>query len=128
MDPQPARIEHLQLIQAVITRLARNSLAIKSLAVAASAALTAFTSAIRTPVASVGGAAILPLWWLDATTSGTIASSAGCMTTFERGPPAEFGACHYFSMGVSVAEQRKEGCSGSWSAGAFCWSTFRFWY
>ena len=31
MDPQTARIEHLTLIQAVITRLARNSFAIKKL-------------------------------------------------------------------------------------------------
>ena len=39
MDPQTARIEHLKLIQAVISRLARNSFAIKSLAVAASAGI-----------------------------------------------------------------------------------------
>ncbi len=109
MDPQTARIEHLKLIQAVITRLARNSFAVKSLAVAASAALIAFTSATGTPLASVGGAAILPLWWLDASYLRNERLFRGLYDYIREGPPAEFGACHYFSMDVSVAEQRNEG-------------------
>ena len=81
----------------------------KSLAVAASAALIAFTSATGTPSASVGGAAILPLWWLDASYLRRERLFRGLYDYIREGPPAEFGACHYFSMDVSVAEQRKEG-------------------
>ena len=109
MDPQTARIEHLKLIQAAITRLARNSFAIKSLAVAASAVLIAFTAAAETPLASVGGAALLPLWWLDASYLRQERLFRGLYDYIRAGPPAEFGAYRYFSMDVSVAEQRKKG-------------------
>ena len=109
MDPQTARIEHLKLIQSVIARLARNSFAVKSLAVAASAALIAFTAAAGTPLASVGGVVILPLWWLDAYYLRQERLFRGLYEYIRVGPAAEFGACHYFSMDVLIGDHPKEG-------------------
>ena len=61
MDAEEARVEHLKLIQAVVNRLGRNSFAIKSAAAAASAVLVAFTASANSPLAAVGGFAILSL-------------------------------------------------------------------
>ena len=60
MDRETARIENLKLIQAVIARLARNSFAIESATVDASAALIALVAITGSPLDSAGGAAIIP--------------------------------------------------------------------
>ena len=65
VSAEAARIEHLKLIQAVIARLGRNSFAIKSTAAAVSAVLVAFTASVGSPLAALGGFAILSLWLLD---------------------------------------------------------------
>ena len=109
MDRETARIEHLKLIQAVIARLARHSFAVKSLAVAAAAALITFTAATETPLAVIGGAALLPIWWLDATYLRQEGRFRGLYDYVRAEPAAELGAPHYFSMDVSIAGKRDEG-------------------
>ena len=108
MDQETARIEHLKLIQAVIARLARHSFAVKSLAVAAAAALITFTAATETPVAVIGGAALLPLWWLDATYLRQERRFRSLYDFVRAEPAAEFGARQYFSMDVSIPRIRDE--------------------
>jgi hypothetical protein len=64
-----ARIDHLHMIQGVITRMAANSFALKTLAVALSAAVLAYTGAVADPSPIIVLAALLPLvmfWGLDA--------------------------------------------------------------
>ena len=109
MDPETARIEHLKLIQAVITRLARNSFAIKSTTAAASAALIAFMATTGSPIASVGGAAILPLWLLDASYLKRERSFRLLYDQIRSGPPPGFGTCQYFTMDVTAANEQPEG-------------------
>lgn len=65
MNPEAARIEHLKLIQAVISRQASNSFAVKSMATAVTAALVAFIAATAEPVAGIGSLALAVLWSLD---------------------------------------------------------------
>ena len=65
MEQETARVEHLKLIQAIIGRMARNSFAIKSFAVAVSTALIAFTATTGEWSAITGYIVVLPLWALD---------------------------------------------------------------
>ena len=106
MDSEAARIEHLKLIQAVVARLGRNSFAIKSTAAAVSAALVAFTASIGSPLAALGGFAILSLWLLDASFLRQERGFRGLYDSIRAGAPAKSGADDYFTMNMStVAEQ-----------------------
>ena len=105
MDQETARIEHLKLIQAVITRLARNSFAIKSTTAAASAALIAFLATTGTPLASIGGAAILPLWLLDASYLAQERRFRRLYDHIRSGCPPAFGTSQYFTMDASIAKE-----------------------
>jgi hypothetical protein len=65
----PARIAHLQMIQAVITRMAGNSFALKTGAVTLTTGVVALLSAIKNPTGVYVAAGVLPIamfWWLDA--------------------------------------------------------------
>ena len=128
MDPQTARIEHLKLIQAVIARLARNSFAIKSLAVAASAALIAFTASTETPLASVGGAAFCLYGDWTPATSGRSASFATFTITSEQNQRQSSGHAITSAWTYQSADNPKRVYYWWWSALAFRWSTYRFWY
>ena len=108
MDPETARIEHLKLIQAVITRLARNSFAIKSTTAAASAALIAFLATTGSPLASIGGAAILPLWLLDASYLRQERRFRRLYDHIRSGCPPAFGNSQYFTMDASIAKGRPD--------------------
>ena len=109
MDSETARIEHLKLIQGIITRLARNSLVIKSAAVAASAALIAFVASTDAPLASLGGVAVLSLWVLDAHFLRQERSFRRLYDFIRDGEPAGFGTGRYFTMDVSGAVTRPSG-------------------
>lgn len=108
MDPEAARIEHLKLVQAVIARLARSSFAVKSGATAASAALVAFVASADTPLASMGGVAILSLWMLDATFLRQERNFRRLYNLVRMGQPCVYGAPRYFTMDVSIAVGRPE--------------------
>ena len=108
MDPETARIEHLKLIQAVITRLARNSFAIKSTTAAASAALIAFLATTGSPLASIGGAAILPLWLLDASYLRQERRFRRLYDHIRSGCAPAFGTSQYFTMDASIAKARPD--------------------
>jgi hypothetical protein len=63
------KIAHLQMIQGVITRMASNSFALKTLCATLATAIVAYYGAVDTPsrLVVVGGiVAILVLWLLDA--------------------------------------------------------------
>ena len=109
MDPETARVEHLKLIQAVITRLARSSFAVKSATVAASAARIAFSAATDSPLVSVAGTAILPLWLLDASYLRRERSFRRFYDHVRIGPPSDLGDPDYFTMDVGVPEGREAG-------------------
>ena len=112
MDPETARIEHLKLIQGIITRLARSSFAIKSTAAAASAALIAFVASTDAPLASLGGVAVLSLWILDAHFLRQERRFRRVYDFVRNGEPAGFGTGHYFTMDVPVAPDRSDGLLG----------------
>ena len=64
-----ARIAHLEMIQRVVSRMARNCLVLKALAVALTAGVLAFAGAAPDPTPLVVLAALVPvlmLWVLDA--------------------------------------------------------------
>ena len=108
MDPEAARIEHLKLIQAVVARLGSNSFAIKSTAAAVSAALVAFTASIGSPLAALGGFAILSLWLLDAS---FLRQERGFRRLYDfvrTGESAKSGADDYFTMNVSTTAGRSD--------------------
>jgi hypothetical protein len=63
------RIAHLTMIQGVITRMAGNSFALKTLAVTLTTGVVALLGAIQKPSPLYTLAAVLPIvifWWLDA--------------------------------------------------------------
>jgi hypothetical protein len=65
----PARIAHMEMIQGVITRMAGNSFALKTLAVTLTTGVVALLGAIRKPSFFYVAAGLLPIaifWWLDA--------------------------------------------------------------
>ena len=105
MNPESARIEHLKVIESVISRLGRNSFAIKSTAAAASAALVAFTASTGSSVAAIAGLALLPLWTLDAR---YLAQERGFRRLYDsvrEGSPSGHGSSGYFSMEVPSPEK-----------------------
>jgi hypothetical protein len=64
-----ARIAHMQMIQGIITRMAGNSFALKTLAVTLTTGVVALLGAIKNPSPIYTLAALLPIlmfWWLDA--------------------------------------------------------------
>ena len=103
MSAEAARIEHLKLIQAIVDRLGRNSFAIKSTAAAASAALVAVTASVGSPLAALGGFAVLSLWLLDARFLWQERSFRHLYNSVRTGPPKEPGSDDYFTMDVSSA-------------------------
>ena len=108
MDPETARIEHLKLIQAVVTRLGRNSFAIKSTAVAVSAALAALITSLGSPLAALGGLAVLSLWLLDAFFLRQERSFRHLYDSVREGQPKGPGSDNYFTMDVSSAGERPD--------------------
>ena len=108
MDPETARIEHLKLVQGIVTRIGRNSFAIKSAAATAVAVLVAFTASTDSPVAALAGLAVLPLWLLDARFLKQERNFRRLYDTIRRGPPPEFGADDYFTMDVGIEVERVE--------------------
>ena len=103
MEPEAARIEHLKLIQSVVARLGRNSFAIKSTAAAVSAALVALTASLGSPLAALGGFAILSLWLLDAN---FLRQERGFRQLYDsaiKGDPKEPGSEGYFTLDVHSA-------------------------
>jgi hypothetical protein len=63
------RIAHMQMIQGVITRMAGNSFALKTLAVALTTGVVALLGAVQKPSFFYISAGVLPIaifWWLDA--------------------------------------------------------------
>ncbi len=109
MNSEAARIEHLKLIQAVVARLGKNSFAIKSTAAAVSAALVAFTASVGSPLASLGGFAILSLWLLDAYFLWKERGFRRLYDSIRKGSPTESGSSDYFRMDVPVAVDRADG-------------------
>ena len=103
MSAEAARIEHLKLIQAVVARMGKNSFAIKSTAAAVSAALVAFTASVGSPLAALGGFAVLSLWLLDARFLRQERSFRHLYNSVRTGPPKEPGSDDYFTMDVSSA-------------------------
>ena len=108
MDSETARIEHLKVIQGVIARLARNSFAIKSTAAAASAALVAFVASTDSPLASLGGIAVLSLWLLDSRFLRQERSFRCLYDTIRAGQPSDLGSDRYFTMDTSVVVNRAD--------------------
>ena len=108
MDSEAARIEHLNLIQAVVARLGRNSFAIKSTAAAVSAALVAFTASVGSPFAALGGFAVLSLWLLDARFLRQERAFRRLFDSIKTGPPKKPGAENYFTMDVSTSTGRSD--------------------
>ena len=103
-----ARVEHLKLIQAVITRLARNCFAVKSTATAASSALITFVVSAGSPFAAIGGFAVLSLWLLDAYYLREERSFRRLYDFIRKEEAAELGSDRYFTMDVSVAPAKSE--------------------
>ena len=103
MSAEAARIEHLKLIQAIVARLGRNSFAIKSTAAAVSAALVAFTASVGSPLAALGGFAVLSLWLLGARFLRQERSFRHLYDFVRKGPTNDPGSHNYFTMDVSSA-------------------------
>ena len=108
MYSETARVEHLKLIQAGITRLAGNSFAVKSTATAASAALIAFVVSASSPFAAIGAFAILSLCLLDAYYFPEERSFRRLYDFIRKEEAAELGSDRYFTMDVSVASAESE--------------------
>lgn len=109
MDSEAARVEHLKLIQAVVDRLGRNSFAIKSTAAAASAVLVAFTASANSPLAAVGGFAILSLWLLDARFLRQERCFRRLYDSVRKRAPAELGSDDYFTMELAPDARQCDG-------------------
>ena len=112
MDAEEARVEHLKLIQAVVNRLGRNSFAIKSAAAAASAVLVAFTASANSPLAAVGGFAILSLWLLDARFLRQERGFRRLYDSVRKGAPAEPSSDDYFTMELAPDARQSDGLLG----------------
>ena len=108
MDTETARVEHLKLIQAVVSRLARSSFAVKSAATAASVALVAFVASTDAPLAAIGGVGVVPLWLLDADFLRQERGFRRLYNLIRKGQPAGYGADRYFTMDASVAVDRPD--------------------
>ena len=108
MDIEAARIEHLKLIQAIVTRMGRNSFAIKSTAAAVSAALVAFTASVGSPLAALGGFAVSSLWLLDARFLRQERAFRRLFDSIRTGAPTEPGSDNYFTMDVSTSAGRSD--------------------
>ena len=109
MNAETVRIEHLKLIQAIVARLGRNSFAIKSTAAAVSAALVAFTASAGSPLAALGGLAVLSLWLLDARFLRQERGFRRLYDSIRTGAPTEPGSDDYFTMDVSTAAGQSDG-------------------
>ena len=113
VSAEAARIEHLKLIQAVIARLGRNSFAIKSTAAAVSAVLVAFTASVGSPLAALGGFAILSLWLLDGYFLWQERAFRRLYDSVRTESPAEPGTGDYFTMDVSTAARQSDSRTAS---------------
>lgn len=99
MDAESARVEHLKLIQAVITRMARNSFAVKAGASTLVAAVAALALTNDTPtIAAYGALPIALLWSLDGYYLREERSFRGLYNTARIGPPPDPGSKTYFVM------------------------------
>ena len=99
MEAESARIEHLQLIQGVIDRMARNSFAIKAGSATIVAALLAVAfSSSSTKIAAVSVLPLLILWGLDGYYIRQERLFRCLYDWVRRGQPPIFGGDEYFSM------------------------------
>ena len=104
MEQETARVEHLKLIQAGIGRMARNSFAVKSFAMAVSTALFAFAATTEQWSAIAGYIVVLPLWALDGYFLMHERRFRRIYDEVRQGAPSSPGSGSYFTM-----ETRAEG-------------------
>lgn len=66
MEPKPSKLEHLKMLQAVITRMASNSFMVKGWCVTLVSALIALSAKDARYMVFVAFLPVLMFWWLDA--------------------------------------------------------------
>lgn len=66
MEPKPSKLEHLKMLQAVITRMASNSFMVKGWCVTLVSALIALSAKDAKYMVFVAFLPVLMFWWLDA--------------------------------------------------------------
>ncbi len=66
MEPKPSKLEHLKMLQAVITRMASNSFMVKGWCVTLVSALIALSAKDAKFMVLVAFLPVLMFWWLDA--------------------------------------------------------------
>lgn len=106
MEQEAARVEHLKLIQGIIGRMARNSFAVKSFAVAITTALIAVIATTETWTAVAGTIVVLPLWGLDGYFLMHERRFRKLYDRVRRGQPSPLGSESYFTMSTRAAERR----------------------
>ena len=106
MEQETARVEHLKLIQGIIGRMARNSFAVKSFAVAITTGLIALIATTETWTAIAGTIVVLPLWALDGYFLMHERRFRKLYERVRRGEPSPLGSGSYFTM-ETTAEGRK---------------------
>ncbi|MEK7832163.1 MAG: hypothetical protein AAB401_13805 [Acidobacteriota bacterium] len=66
MEPKPSKLEHLKMLQTVITRMASNSFMVKGWCVTLVSALIALSGKDVPNMVFVAALPVLMFWWLDA--------------------------------------------------------------
>ena len=66
MEPKPSKLEHLKMLQAVITRMASNSFQVKTWCITLVSALLALSAKDAKNMVFVAFLPVLMFWWLDA--------------------------------------------------------------
>lgn len=66
MEPKPSKIKHLEMLQAVITRMANNSFLVKGWCITLVSALLALSAKELPNMVYVAALPVLMFWWLDA--------------------------------------------------------------
>lgn len=66
MEPKPSKIKHLEMLQAVITRMANNSFLVKGWCITLVSALLALSAKEVPNMVYVAALPVLMFWWLDA--------------------------------------------------------------
>lgn len=105
MDKEAARIEHLKLIEEVVSRLARSSFTIKAAASTVTVALVAAAVATEDPLVTLGGVPIVSVWILDAYYLWQERRFRDLYDVKRLGPASDFGTDEFFSM-VRPTQQR----------------------
>lgn len=66
MEPKPSKLEHLKMLQTVITRMASNSFSVKTWCVTLVSALLGLSAKDARYMVFVAFLPVLMFWWLDA--------------------------------------------------------------